>query len=165
GFQLFPISAVTGQGVDKLMQAVGQAVAELPMPEPEVAPEDRVVYTLPEEDDEHWEVEQLSARHFAVHGPRIERFTRMTDFANEEGAERFQRVLDSSGISEALEDIGIQPGDTVHIADYELYWDEQSLEIEEEEQTRRRKTRRERMRARLADPEIDESGESEEFEP
>jgi GTPase len=163
GFQLFPISAVTGQGVDKLVQAVGQAVAELPMPAPEVAPEDRVVYSLPEEDDEHWEVEQISARHFAVHGQRIERFTRMTDFANEEGADRFQRVLDSSGISEALEEIGIQPGDTVHIADYELYWDEQSLEIEEEEQKRRRKTRRERTRARFQDPEVDES--SEEFEP
>jgi GTPase len=159
GYQVFPIAAVTGQGVDKLTQAVGAAVAELPPPEPEVAPEDRVVYTLPDEDEEHWEVERLSAHHFAVHGEKIERFTRMTDFGNEEGADRFQRVLDGSGISEALEDIGIQPGDVVHIAEYELYWDEQALEIEEEEKKRRRKTRRERMRARFGDSEDDSSDE------
>jgi GTPase len=152
GYQVFPIAAVTGQGVDKLMQAVGASVAELPPPEPEVAPEDRVVYTLPEQDEDHWEVERLSAHHFAVHGEKIERITMMTDFSNEEGADRFQRVLDASGISDALEDIGIQPGDVVHIADFELYWDEQALEIEEEEKKRRRKTRRERMRARFGEP-------------
>ncbi|TVR71309.1 MAG: GTPase ObgE [Sphaerobacteraceae bacterium] len=156
GYQVFPIAAVTGQGIDKLMHAVGAMVAELPEPEPEVAPEDRVIYTLHDTEDGHFEVEQLSAHHFAVHGAWIERFTLMTDFANEEGGERFQRVLDSSGISEALEEIGIQPGDVVHIADYELYWDEQSLEIEEEEQKKRRKTRRERMRARLNRPDEDE---------
>jgi GTPase len=152
GYSVFPISAVTGQGVDKLMHAIGEMLQELPETEPEVAPEDRVVYTLPEDDEDHWEVEQMSPHHFAVHGRRIERFTRMTDFGNEEGADRFQRVLDSSGISEALEDIGIQAGDVVHIAEYELVWDEQSLEIEQEEQKRRRKTRRERMRERFGTP-------------
>jgi GTPase len=156
GYTVFPIAAVTGQGIDKLMQAVGAMVAELPAPEPEVAPEDRVVYTLPDEDDDHFEVEQTSAHHFAVYGDRIERFTRMTDFGNEEGADRFQRVLDSSGISEALEEAGVEPGDIVQIAEVELVWDEQSLEIEEEEQKRRRKTRRERMRARLNRPEEDD---------
>lgn len=159
GYDVYPISAVTVQGVDKLMQAVGMMLSELPETEPEVAPEERVVYTLPDQDDDHWEVERLSAHHFAVHGQGIERFTRMTDFGNEEGAERFQRVLDKSGISEALEDIGIQPGDVVHIADFELYWDEQALEIEEEEQKRRRKTRRERMQARFGGPD-DETDEN-----
>jgi GTPase len=156
GYQVFSISAATGQGVDKLMQAVGQAVAELPAPEPEIRPEDRVVYTLPEHDDDHWEVEQQSAHHFVVHGEKIERITRMTDFANEEGADRYQRILDASGISEALEDIGVQPGDVVHIAEAELVWDEQSLEIEEEELKRRRKTRRERMRAKMRESVRDE---------
>jgi hypothetical protein len=48
GFDLYPISAATGQGLDKLLLAVGTAVAELPPTGPEIAPEDRVVYTLPE---------------------------------------------------------------------------------------------------------------------
>jgi GTPase len=150
-YPVFAISAVTGEGVQELMRAVGAAVQELPAPEPEVAPEEHVLYTLPEEEDAHWEVERLSAHHFAIHGPRIERLTRMTDFSNEEAAERFQRVLETTGISEALEDIGIHPGDAVHIADLELVWDEAALEAERQEQQRRRKTRRERMRARFGD--------------
>lgn len=146
-YPVYAISAVTGQGIEELVQAISTMVAELPAPEPEVRPEDRVVYTLPEEDEDYFEVEQLSPHHFQVHGEKIERLTRMTDFNNEEGADRFQRVLDKSGISEALEEEGVEPGDVVHIAEAELVWDEQALEIEAEEQKRRRKTRRERMQA------------------
>ncbi len=151
-FPVYAISAATGQGIDELVQGVSTLVAELPPPEPEVRPEDRVVYTLDEEDDDHFEIERMSEHHFRVHGTNIERFTRMTDFANEEGADRFQRVLDKSGISEALEEEGIEAGDIVHIAEAELVWDEQALEIEQEEQKRRRKTRRERMQARFGNP-------------
>ncbi len=151
-FPVYAISAATGQGIDELVQGVSTLVAELPPPEPEVRPEDRVVYTLDQEDDDHFEIERMSEHHFRVHGTNIERFTRMTDFANEEGADRFQRVLDKSGISEALEEEGIEAGDIVHIAEAELVWDEQALEIEQEEQKRRRKTRRERMQARFGNP-------------
>jgi hypothetical protein len=37
---------------------------------------------------------------------------------------RFQRVLESSGITSELERLGVRPGDTVHIGDYELNWGE-----------------------------------------
>ena len=150
GYESYRISAVAGQGVDRLMHAVGDAVAGLPAPGPEIAPEERVVYTL-EQDEDHWEAERISPHHYAVHGQRIERLTRMTDFGNEEASDRFQRVLERTGISDHLEDLGISPGDTVHIADYELTWDEAALEAEQEEETRRRKTRRERMRERSGD--------------
>lgn len=75
----------------------------------------------------------------------------MTDFGNEEAAERYQRVLEASGISAKLEELGIQPWDVVHVADIELIWDEAALEAERQEEAaqRRRKTRRERMAARL----------------
>jgi GTPase len=150
GFPVFAISGATGEGVEELMRAVGEAVRDLPPTEPEVALEDHVLYTLPDEDEDHWDVEQLSQHHFAVHGPRIERLTRMTDFSIEEAGDRFQRVLESSGISQALEDLGIEPGDIVHVAEEELVWDEAALEAEQQAQQRRRKTRRERMQARIA---------------
>jgi GTP-binding protein len=67
----------------------------------------------------------LSRHHFAVTGIGIERFTRMTDFSREESVERFQRLLESSGISDELGRLGIESGDVVHIADLELVWGDQ----------------------------------------
>ena len=149
GFEVFPISAATGEGVPALHQRTMDLLRELPVPEVE-APQRRV-YTLEEANPDQWEVTQLSQHHFEVTGPRIERLMRMTNFANEEGAARFQRVLESSGISDELEAQGVQPGDIVHIAESELVWDEEALEAAAREAAgkRRRKTRRQRMAARL----------------
>jgi len=150
GYEVFPISAATTEGVPALLARVLERLRELPAPL-EVAPQERRIYTLEEKQDDWWEAERLSRHHFAVRGPKIERITRMTDFGNEEAAERYQRVLEASGISAKLEELGIQPGDVVHVADIELIWDEAALEAERQEEAaqRRRKTRRERMAARL----------------
>jgi GTP-binding protein len=37
---------------------------------------------------------------------------------------RFQRSLDRMGVTEALREAGVQPGDTVFIGDRELVWEE-----------------------------------------
>jgi GTP-binding protein len=50
--------------------------------------------------------------------------TRMTDFTNDEAVDRFQRTLESSGISAELDRLGVETGDVVHIADLELVWGE-----------------------------------------
>lgn len=151
GFEVYPISAVTGEGVTELIQAVGAMVAELPEPGPEISPEERVVYTLPEVEDDRWEIEELSPDHYVVHGTKIERMTRMTDFNNDEAADRFQRILEKTGISDALVEHGVVPGDTVQIAEMEMIWDEEALESEVTEETSRRKTRRERLHEQFVD--------------
>jgi GTPase len=123
GFPVFPISAVTGQGVPELLQAVAAVLRDVE--EHEVAaetPQERRRYTLANVDERAWQVDRLSRHHFAVTGIGIERMTRMTDFANEEAVARFQRTLDSSGIAEELSRLGVEAGDVVHIADFELIW-------------------------------------------
>ena len=35
---------------------------------------------------------------------------------------RFQRILEMLGIDKALREAGVQNGDTVHIGDFELEW-------------------------------------------
>ena len=62
---------------------------------------------------------------FCGTGIGIERFTRMTDFSRDEAVERFQRLLESSGISDELGRLGVESGDVVHIADLELVWGDQ----------------------------------------
>ena len=135
GYAVFAISGVTGEGVPELMQAVATALREAQeRAREQAAAEERKRFTLPEQDERSWEVTRLSKHHFAVTGIGIERFTKMTDFGNDESVERYQRTLDSSGISSELRRQGVAPGDIVHIGGHELVWGE-AHELEEAEAT------------------------------
>ena len=139
GYTVFPISAVTGEGVPELLQAVAAVLREVQQQEAETEkPQERRRYTLENVDERAWSADRLSRHHFAVTGIGIERFTRMTDFSRDEAVERFQRLLESSGISAELGRLGIESGDVVHIADIELVWGDQE-ELQPLESNRRRK--------------------------
>ena len=114
----------------ELTNAVAATLREVAQQEREAEkPQERRRYTIASVDERAWEVSRLSRHHFAVTGVGIERFTKMTNFANEEAVERFQQVLESSGIGEELARQGIEPGDTVHIGTHELVWgDQEELE-------------------------------------
>jgi GTPase len=125
GFAVYPVSAATGEGVDALMRAVASLLREIEQREAEEEkPQERRRYTLENVDERAWHAQRLSRHHFAVTGVGIERFTRMTNFENDEAVDRFQRVLESSGISDELNRLGIETGDVVHLADRELVWGE-----------------------------------------
>ena len=126
GFPTMGISAATGSGVAELMNAVAALLEPPAEQEPVPTPaRERRRYTLDTVDERAWQASRRSAHHFAVTGVGIERLTKMTNFANDEAVERFQRVLASTGIGEELTRLGIQNGDVVHIADHELVWGEQ----------------------------------------
>ena len=46
----------------------------------------------------------------------------MTYWDYDEAVLRFQRLLDTLGVTEALRAAGVQEGDTVHIGEHELEW-------------------------------------------
>ncbi len=125
GLEPMAISAVTGEGVTALMRRVAGLVEALPPP-PAVE-EDIVVFGLPE-DEAAFTVEQEgqpSGRpNWRVRGKRIERVVKMTNWDYYEAALRFQRILEAMGITQALEEGGVQEGDTVIIGDVELTWGE-----------------------------------------
>lgn len=161
GFEVHAISAATGQGVVELLKRVLELLQEIPEAK-HAPPQERRVYTLENGREDFWEIDRLSRHHFEVHGTKIERTTRMTDFENEEAADRFQRILEASGISAQLEALGVRPGDTVHIAGEELVWDETALLAEKLEASRpKRKTKRQRLMKRYG---IEPEEESEELE-
>lgn len=118
GYETFSISAATQQGTRDLMNRVLAIIDSLPAALPPVV--ETPVYTLgadesaftitPEEDG------------FRVSGTRIERAAKMTYWEIDESAYRFQRILGALGITKALQERGIQAGDTVYIGDYELEW-------------------------------------------
>jgi GTP-binding protein len=158
GFQLYEVSAATGEGVRELMRVAADTLREIEheLSEQTEKPQERRRYTIGNVDERAWDVRRRSQHHFDVTGIGIERFTKMTDFANEESVDRFQHVLETSGIEAELERQGIQEADVVHIGDHEMIWGEQ----EEPEPLSRRKTRSQRMVDRLGASEDDEDFEA-----
>jgi GTP-binding protein len=111
------ISAVTGQGVPTLLQRVVVLLDSLPREEPIV--EEIKVFRM--EEKELFSITQEKAG-WRVRGTKIERVVAMTNWEYDEAVMRFQRILEAMGISAALEEAGVEVGDTVYIGDIELEW-------------------------------------------
>ncbi len=116
GIKVFPISAVTGQGLKELLYYVRDLLNELPQ-EPvvfeqeffpdEVRIDDNLPYTVTKsEEDDHT---------YIVEGPKIEKMLGYTNLESEKGFLFFQNFLKDTGILQELEDAGIQEGDTVRM--------------------------------------------------
>jgi GTP-binding protein len=133
GFTVMPISAATGEGVQPVFEEVAGILRELDLQDAEAKKAlaerpKRRIYTIGNVDDRAWEATRTGAHSFVVTGVGIERFTHMTNFDLWEASERYQRVLDKSGISSELKRLGVQTGDTVTIASKELLWGDQTDE-------------------------------------
>ncbi|HEX6384967.1 MAG TPA: GTPase ObgE [Anaerolineae bacterium] len=118
GYPFHTISAVTGQGVREMLYKVKRMVDEAPTP---AAAVDEPVIIRPEEEGFTIERENGGWR---VHGKQIERVAAMTYFEFDAALLRFQQILRSMGITDALIEAGVQEGDTVFIGDQELEWTE-----------------------------------------
>jgi GTPase len=115
---VYPVSALTGEGVAALLTALAGTLAELPVAAPGEAGL-RVFRLAPEE--ETWTVER-SPEGYRVRGRSVERLMAMTDLRQEDAAAELQRRLGRMGVIEALERAGCGPGDTVVIGDSVLEW-------------------------------------------
>ena len=116
GIKVYPISAVTGQGLKELLYGIKALLNEVPAErivfEQEFFPEDALVtenlpYTI--------SVDEEDRSVFVVEGPKIEKMLGYTNLDSEKGFAFFQRFLKESGILEELEEAGIQEGDTVRM--------------------------------------------------
>ena len=122
---LFPISAATGEGVQPLLQRVAALLREQPNPlanRPRSSEE--LHWPIPVRDPNAFTVTREGAA-FRVRGARIEQLVSMLNFAQQESVDRLQRVLERSGISQALRNAGVQEGDPVRIEKAELVWSEE----------------------------------------
>ncbi len=162
GWRTFRISAATGQGVPALLEATEVTLREAREQAPEVQkPQERRVYTLDEAGERAFEIQRTGEDSFLVTGIAIERLTRMTNFDQMDSAERYQRVLDRSGISAELDRMGVEAGDTVTIAGMDMTWGE---EFELSDLPERRTARERRYGPDVEEDEGDEDGEYEEYE-
>ncbi len=117
GKTILSISAAAQNGVQELMNLAMQTLVDLPEP----PPAEEVPVFRPEEDEGVFEIIREEDA-FRIVGKRIERAAAMTYWEYDEALVRFHRILVALGISDALKEAGIQPGDTVLIGEYELEW-------------------------------------------
>jgi GTP-binding protein len=120
GLEPMAISGMTTENVRALVQRAFQLVNSLPE---ETSPQltEVPLYEMPQ-DDLAFTISRDRQGAFHVNGKHIERAAAMTYWDYDEAVTRFQRILETLGITEALEKAGVQVGDTVFIGDYELEW-------------------------------------------
>lgn len=115
GIKVFPISAVSGQGLSELLYCVSDMLADIneapTVFEPEFNPDVDVVTG-----NEPYSVEYNEKdNEYVVEGPRIEKMLGYTNLDSERGFQFFQKFLKENGILDELEALGIQEGDTVRM--------------------------------------------------
>ena len=117
GIEVFPISAVTGEGVKELLWHVSRLLDELP----EGATEFEQEYDLTfEEEEGSIIVANPEEGLFTVEGPKVERMLGYTNLDSERGFDFFQKFLKQNGVVKELEALGIEEGDTVKLYDLEF---------------------------------------------
>lgn len=117
GIKVYPISAVTGQGVKELLYAVRELLDNFP--------DDVVIFEkefdvdeLLDNSDDNYNVYIDENGVFIVEGERIDKMLGYTNLESEKGFNFFQKFMKSSGAIDQLEELGIEEGDTVRVGDY-----------------------------------------------
>lgn len=121
---IFMISAVTGENVDKLINFTSQKVDEIEKPESDIiVEEDLDAYN---NDDSEFDIQKVAKDTFIISGGKINRLASVTDTRNSEQVIRFQNILKGMGVFDRLNKINIQDGDTIIVGalEFEYYKDE-----------------------------------------
>lgn len=118
--EIFKISAVTGEGVSELLKHVSELLKTLPKDDL-IEYETRKVYKM--EDKDEYTIRK-DGKMYVIEGEPVERIMRRVNIEDNESLYYFQKNLDALGVNERLKKMGIQEGDIVKIADYELEWEE-----------------------------------------
>lgn len=126
------ISAVTGQGVNELLDATFTLLDAQPKfePMPEIA-EGELPVLRPSPVRDYFEVVRHGRRTWQVTGTQVERMVSMTNLNNDEGVRFLLRQLDKLGIQEALSKADIPNGSKVTIGVAEFVWTDVGLKVPE----------------------------------
>ncbi len=118
---IFPISALTKQGLRELILAIADKVditGEFPLTEPEEE-ESRIVYRH-EKAEAPFKISRDDDGAYVLSGDALEKLFKMTDFSRDESVRRFARQMRGMGVDEALRERGAKDGDLVRILKFEF---------------------------------------------
>ncbi len=121
---LTAISAVTGEGLDKLLTIMAQKVDEIPAPTIEITVEDDPdAYN---NDDSDYIIYKQKGS-FIVEGGKISRLAGVTDTRNLEQVLRLQNIMKSMGVFNEVKKLNIKDGDTIIAGGLEFVYYEDEM--------------------------------------
>jgi GTPase len=111
GLPFHAVSAASGEGLQPLLYALGDAVAQARASQPRPVPQEIVVA----EPEVPIQVVREGRDRFRVLGDRPERWVAMTDLDNDDAVAYLQRRLRRAGVDDLLAEAGASPGDEVSL--------------------------------------------------
>ena len=120
GVPLVIVSAVTGEGMERLLDALCDLLASS-------APEEDtlLIPVLKVTDEAFWDVE-VNEEGYRLIGKRLLRMVAMTDLENEEAVRYLQRRLERIGVLDRLRNLGIEEGDEVEVGEFSFNFTDES---------------------------------------
>ena len=119
GYQVFEISAATGEGMRQLGFAMAALVAadRAARSAEQPAEQVRVTVAVPPADEPGFEVVRVGEETFLITGEKPRRWVQQTDFSNDEAVGYLADRLARLGVEDALAQAGAEPGAEVLIGD------------------------------------------------
>ncbi|RRN59858.1 GTPase ObgE [Bacillus subtilis] len=121
-YPIFPISAVTREGLRELLFEVANQLEntpEFPLYDEEELTQNRVMYTM-ENEEVPFNITRDPDGVFVLSGDSLERLFKMTDFSRDESVKRFARQMRGMGVDEALREHGAKDGDIIRLLEFEF---------------------------------------------
>lgn len=118
-YEIFPVSAVTGEGLESLIYRLADILDQAE--EQEVLPmiEEEQLRMVKVEEKPKFNIENENGI-FTVSGPEVDKHWARTNFDNEQAVNRFLQILDAMGVIKALREQGAKDGDVVRIKNLEF---------------------------------------------
>ncbi|CAN2249807.1 GTPase ObgE [Bacillus vallismortis] len=121
-YPVFPISAVTREGLRELLFEVANQLEntpEFPLYDEEELTQNRVMYTM-ENEEVPFNITRDPDGVYVLSGDSLERLFKMTDFSRDESVKRFARQMRGMGVDEALRERGAKDGDIIRLLEFEF---------------------------------------------
>ncbi len=122
---VFLISAVTKENLEKLLYFIEKKVDEIPKPEFDIDVVDEDLGAF-DNDDSDFKITKFAKGAYLVSGGKLNRLAKVTDARNTEQVVRLQNIMKSMGVFDELKKRGLKNGDTVVLAHLEFaYYDDE----------------------------------------
>ncbi len=121
-YEIYPISALTREGIAKLIYRANELVKEAPelslLDESKINNE-VVVYEY-KEDDPGFKITHPENHLWVISGDRVEKLFKMTNISDDQGLMYLLQTMRKMGVDDELARRGVKNGDTVRLCDFEF---------------------------------------------
>ncbi|WWY81070.1 GTPase ObgE [Pediococcus pentosaceus] len=116
-FEIFPISSITHNGLEKLVARTADVLEEIPQHSLIATSDEETEKTYEFSSEKDFTIENIDDV-WVIEGEKIEKLFKMTDTTHDESLLRFARQMRGMGIDDELRRLGARNGDSVQILDF-----------------------------------------------